>query len=154
MADLTTNSPAGLMRDYIIRYLGEVAPTVLNGWGWSIGKMPDTPDTLDKLITLIDQSGPTSFPHLLVDYPGLQVLVRSSRGGVGYNDSYLMARTIRDAILGMEGHPAEFPELDGVTERGNITPLGFDDKDRHVWSDNFQLLVEPEVNAVSHRASL
>lgn len=151
MGDLTTNSPAGLLRDYIIRYLGDVAPTALNGWSWTIGKQTDVPD---KLITLIDQSGPTSFPHLLVDYPGLQVLVRSQRGGTGYNDSYLMVRLIRDAILGMEGHPAEFPELDGVTERGNIAPLGNDDKDRFVWSSNYQLLVEPGANAITHRASL
>lgn len=151
MGDLTTNSPASLMMDYIIRYLGQTAPGALNGWGWSLGKQPTGPD---KLITLIDQGGPTSFPHLLVDYPGLQVLVRGSKGGDGYNTSHLMARLIRDAILGMEGHPTEFPELDGVTERGTIVPIGYDELDRHTWSDNFQLLVEPGVNAVTHRTSL
>jgi hypothetical protein len=139
------------MRDYVIRYLGGVDPTALDGWTWMLGKMPAEPD---QILCFVDQGGPASFPHLLVDNPGLQVLVRGSRGGTNYNDGWVLIRKIRDAILGSAGHPAEFPELDGVTERGHIVPLGYDESDRHTWSSNYQLLVEPGTNAITHRVSL
>lgn len=93
-------------------------------------------------------------PHLLLDYMGLQFLVRSEVGGSGYQDSYLMIRKVRDIVLGVCGHPAEFSELNGVLERGNIVPLGYDDKDRHIWSWNARLIVEPETNALTQRVSL
>ena len=151
MGDLTTSSPAELVHDYIVTYLNGIDASILTGWTFRIGKMPSSPD---QVITLIDQGGPGGIPNLLVDYPGLQVLVRGPRGDVGYKTSYLMMRRIRDAILGMSNAPPEFPELDGITERGHIVPLGYDDTDRHVWSSNYQLLVEPGTNAITHRSSL
>lgn len=150
MATLATRSPAGMMKDYVIRYFGDQGVS-LAGWEWTLGKQPTSPD---KLITFIDQGGPGSFPHLRVDYLGLQMVVRGPRGGDGYNVGYLMARQVRDAILGMPNSPPEFEELDGVTERGTIVPIGYDEADRHSWSCNFQLLVEPGANVLTHRASL
>lgn len=148
MPDLTDSTPAELIRTYI---LTRIPPAELTGWAWSIGKLPATPD---QVICLVDQGGPAGIPNLLVDFPGLQVLIRSSPGGEGYRTSRLMMNKVRDAILGMPNHPIQFPELDGVTERGHVAPMGYDDKDRHIWSDNFQMIVEPEANAISHRASL
>lgn len=150
MADMSTDSPASLMADFVQAYL----PTVgvdLAEWAIYVGKLPATPD---KVISFIDSSGPSGFPHLLVDWPGLQVIVRGGQGGIGYNDSWIMIQKVRDAILGMNAHPVEFPELDGVTERGHFGPMGYDDKDRHTWSANFQLLVEPTANAITHRVSI
>jgi hypothetical protein len=151
MPDLTTSTPSEMIKNYVVAHVTAIEPTAFNGWVWRFGKMGATED---QVIALIDQGGPAGFPHLRVDWPGLQVLVRSARGGNGYNTSYRMIRKIRDAILGMPNSPVEFPELDGVTERGHIVPLGYDDSDRHQWSCNFQLLVEPGANAISHRASL
>jgi hypothetical protein len=148
MGDMTNSTPAVLMRDYI---LTRIPSNQLTGWTWFLGKIPSTPD---KVICLIDQGGPAAFPHMLTDWPGLQVLVRSQRGGTGYSDSYLMMRKIRDAILGQPGHPPEFVELTSVTERGTIVPLGYDDSDRHTWSCNFQLIIEPGTNAITHRLPL
>lgn len=148
MADMTTKSPAELIKDYVD---GRVPSGELSGWAFFYGKLPASPD---KVITLIDQGGLPGIPNLLVDFPGLQILVRGERGGVGYNTGWVMMRKIRDAVLGMPNHPAEFPELDGVTERGTIVPLGYDDSDRHTWSCNFNLIVEPAANAISHRESL
>src|SRR5882724_5350368 len=115
MGDLTTNSPAGLLRDYVIQRFSTLDPTGLNGWAWSLGKVPLAPD---QVIVFIDQGGPSGFPHLLVDHLGLQVIVRGSKGGDGYNTSYLMVRKIRDAILGADNRPTQFAELSGITERG------------------------------------
>lgn len=146
MADLSTATPAMLIKDYIIAY----APAgTFTGWVFKLGQLPPTGD---RCIALIDQGGPPSFPHLLVDYRGLQVLVRGAVGD--YQNSYVMANKVRDCILGMPGHPPEFTELDGVTERSTIVPLGYDDSNRHVWSNNFQLLVEPASNSLTHRESL
>ena len=145
---LASATPAVMIRDYVI---AEGRDVLFNGWTFKFGKLPPEPD---QLICLIDQGGPTSFPNLLVDYLGLQIIVRSVRAMDGYLSSYLMIRKIRDIILGMDPHPVEFRELDGVTERGNIVPMGYDDQDRHMWSANFQLLVEPEANALTHRVSL
>jgi hypothetical protein len=148
MADMTTKTPASLIKDYILAH----APNgFLAGWEIKIGKLPAEPD---QVIALIDQGGPAGFPHLLVDWPGLQILVRGAKAGDGYQTSYLKVRGLRDLILGLDSHPVEFPELDGVTERGHIVPLGYDEQDRHTWSSNYQLQVEPGANALTHRASL
>lgn len=151
MATLATATPAMLIRDFMVAYLNGVNPNILLGWAVRIGKISNDPD---KQICLIDQGGPSAIPNLLVDYPGVQVLVRGARGGNGYQDSYLQIRRIRDAILGMQNQPPQFVELDGVTERGHIVPLGYDEMDRHTWSSNYQLIVEPGANALTHRSSL
>jgi hypothetical protein len=148
MGDMTTHTPAQLIRDFI----QATAPVgTFTGWVFNIGKLPAAPD---KVITLIDQGGPAAFPHMLADWPGLQILVRSSIGGDGYQTSWLMVRKVRDLILGMPSQPVQFPELTSLTERGHIIPMGYDDKDRHVWSSNYQLIVEPAPNAITHRVSL
>lgn len=145
---LDTKSPAEMIKDFVVA----TAPVgMFNGWVLKIGKLPSEPD---QAVVFIDQGGPAGFPNLLVDYPGLQLLVRGVRAGAGYQTSYLMVRKVRDIILGCDAHPAQFLELDGVTERGHIVPLGYDDQDRHTWSSNYQLLVEPETNALTHRISL
>lgn len=151
MATLATATPAMLLRDYLVAYLNSKDIAILTGWAISIGKMPHEPD---KQICLIDQGGPAAYPNLLVDFPGIQVLVRGGRGGTEYQSSYLQVRRVRDAILGMPNQPSEFPELDGVTERGHIVPLGYDEMDRHTWSSNYQLIVEPGTNTITHRSSL
>jgi hypothetical protein len=152
MGQLETKTAAQLMKDYIVAHATAMGmSSMFNGWTFKYGKLPAEPD---QVICLIDQGGPTSFPHLSVDYLGLQIIVRSIRAGDGYNSSRLMADRLKDIIVGMPPHPAQFLELDGVTQRGQIVPLGFDDQDRHLWSGNYQLLVEPEASVLSHRASL
>jgi hypothetical protein len=148
MGTMATSTPAIMLRDYIVA--GGRA-SLFTGYVFKFGKMPDTPD---KVIVLIDQGGPSGFPHLLVDWCNVQIMIRSQKGDTGYLDSKLLMGKIRDIILGCPDHPAEFPELDGITERGNMVPLGFDDSDRHIWSYNVQCLVEPETNALTHRVSL
>lgn len=149
MGTLADSTPAMLIRDYIVA--GSRSP-LFNGWVFKFGQIPNTPD---MVIALVDQGGPASFPHLLVDNPGVQILVRGSKGGNGYQTSYIMARKIRDIVLGVFTSPAEFTELRGVTERGTgPVPLGYDESDRHTWSMNFQLLVEPDTNALTNRVTL
>lgn len=147
MADLTTRSPSGLIKDYLLAQPGGH----FTGWSFFIGKLPASPD---KVISIFDQSGPAGIPNLLVDFPGLQFLVRGEIGAEGYMTGWLMSRKIRDMILGHPGHPPQFLELDSVTERGTIVPMGYDDKDRHTWSSNYQLIIEPAANVLTYRESL
>jgi hypothetical protein len=148
MGTMADSTPAMMLRDFII---ADGRAALFTGWDFKIGKLPSAPD---RCIALIDQGGPAGFPHLLVDWPNIQVLVRSEKGGTGYLSSKLVMNKVRDIILGCPAHPTQFSELDGITERGQPVPLGFDDSDRHVWSYNVQCLVEPETNALTHRVSL
>lgn len=136
-----------MVKDYLLAHY----PAVFNGWGFKFGQLVDAPN---QQIVLIDQGDRAGFPHLLVDYLGLQILVRGDKGGNGYQVGYLKMREVRDILLGMTGHPDEFVELDGITERAPPVPLGNDDKDRHTWSWNVRLLVEPLTNALTNRESL
>ncbi len=148
MGTLATATPGMLIKDYLVA--GSRA-SLFTDWEFKFGKLPAMPD---QVITLIDQGDRANFPHLLVDWLGLQVIVRSERAGNGYQSSWLMARQIRDILLGIDKQPAEFPELDGIIERGSIVPMGYDENDRHLWSWNARLLVEPETNALTNRVSL
>jgi hypothetical protein len=148
MSTMATHTPAMLIKDYLVA--GGRA-SLFTGWAFKFGKLPGSPD---QVITLIDQGNSANFPHLLVDWVGLQIIVRSERADNGYQSSWLMVQQLRDILLGLDGHPAEFTELDGIVERSYPVPLGYDDNDRHLWSWNAKLLVEPETNALTHRVSL
>lgn len=148
MGDMTDSTPAMLAKDHLV---ADGRSSLFTGWVFKFGKLPEGPD---QVITLIDQGDRASFPHLLIDYSGLQVLVRSARAGEGYKSSYLMMRQVRDILLGLCGHPTSFVELWGITERSNITPLGYDENDRHTWSWNARLTIEPPTNALTHRAAV
>lgn len=148
MATLATATPAMMLKEYVV---ADGRATHFTNWVFKIGKLTPNPD---QVIALLDQGGPGGFPHLAVDYLGLQVLVRSDKREDNYNTSYLMIRKVRDILLGIPGHPTQFSELDGITERSSIVPLGYDDSDRHVWSWNARLLVEPETNSLTNRVSL
>lgn len=148
MPGLADKTPAMLLYDYII---ADGRATLFTGWEFKFGKLPAEPT---QVIAMMDSGGRQGMPNLLVDYLNVQVLIRGSRGGDGYQTSYLMARKVRDILLGIPPRIPQFLELDGITERGTIVALGYDEQDRHRWSCNFQLLVEPEANALTHRTSL
>lgn len=140
-------SPAKYMKDYLIQH------SAMIGWTVVVGRLPSSPDAC---VALMDASGPAGpSPKLLLDYPGLQVLVRSDKTDQGYATSYAQANKIRDFLIGLDGHPAEYPWLDGIVERGTgPIPVGWDELERHVWSNNFQLTVEPEPSVYTNRESL
>lgn len=152
MGSLADSTPAMLLKDAMVTKANAIAAGTFTGWTFKFGNLPDSPD---KCIALIDQGGPSGMPNLLVDNPGVQILVRGAVGGTSYLDGWLIARAVRDIILGITNHPPGFAELDGITERGtNPVPLGYDDKSRHIWSSNYQLLVEPVANALTNRMAL
>lgn len=148
MGDLSNSTASMLLRDYIV---ADGRAALFAGWVFKFGKLPADPD---QCITIIDSGGTSSFPHLLVDYYSMQVLVRSAQENDGYLTSRLMMNKIRDVLLGCPKTPVQFMELDGITERSNVVALGYDDKDRHIWSWNIRLIVEPNTNALTHRESL
>lgn len=144
MGTLATNSPADLISDLL-------RPVIPVGWAIFVNNMPASPD---QAIVVNDTGGRGGIPNLLVDYVNIQVLVRGRPGDEGVNESHVVARLMRDHLLGRPNAPAEFVELDGITERNYIAPVGYDESRRHVWSNNFELIVEPGPNAVTHRFPL
>lgn len=148
MGTLADSTPAMLIKDYTI---ADGRSALFTGWTIKIGQLSSEPD---QVIAFNDTGDIASYPHLLLDFLGLQILVRSTRGGDGYKSSHLMIRTLRDILLGLNGHPAQFIELDGIVERAPPVGLGYDDQDRYVWSWNARMFVEPASNALTHRVSL
>lgn len=149
MSTLETHTPAQLVRNFVI---ADGRDTLFTGYDIKIGQLPATGD---KAIAFIDGGGFESFPHLLYEQLNLQVLVRGSSQGDGYQTSFLISRKIRDILLGVFTPPAQFEELKGIVERSvNPTGLGYDANDRYIWSSNYLLHVEPNPNSLSNRTSL
>lgn len=120
-------------------------------WKLFVGKLPAEPDTA---IAVMKSSGPGGQPSLLVDFPGIQILLRGARGGDSYEDAEAKLRQIRDNLLGIPSKPSEMPTLISCTERGSSVPLGYDEMERPLFSNNFQLIVEPVPSPYTHREPL
>jgi len=149
MATLANTSPADLLADYLCRTSFGLFPDSADGETAFVLKVGEMPDAPDLVVVLYDTSAPAGFPGLLLEYAGIQVMVRGGKGAASYSSAYLMARKVRDYILGMPNAPAEFVELDGVIERGSINSLGVDDSNRPRFTNNFQLQIEPQPNTIT-----
>lgn len=125
--------------------------TATGPWKIYIGRLPEP---IDRAIAVMKGTGKASHPSLLVDYPGLQILVRGGPEETGYEEAEAKIREIQDRILGIPSRPAAFPTLISVTARGSIGFIGNDESDRPIFSSNYQLIVEPEASAISHREPL
>lgn len=138
VATLADKSPADLIADYLDSKGNVFGGST--GWAFSVGFLPDGPD---QVVAILDASGPSGFPTISIDFPGIQVIVRGSAGGEEYKDSWLKVKQVKDYLLGMPNAPAQFPELWGCVERGQPIPIGADDKNRPRWSYNLMLTVGP-----------
>jgi hypothetical protein len=123
----------------------------VGGWKLFVGRMPPEPD---KVIIIMKGSGRAGEVALLVDYPGIQILLRGGRGSNAYEEAEGKLREVRDHLLGIDSKPVEFPTLISCTERGSSVPLGHDESERPMFSTNFQLIVEPAPSAHTHRVPL
>lgn len=113
-----------------------------SGWTRYVGNLPGSPD---KVAAFMDSGGMNPWPHLLLDFPSIQVQVRGPKDS--YGQAYAKARQIRDALLGIESQDvvidAETHRLVSVTVMGDINSLGNDTVDRPMLSVNFRTIWEP-----------
>lgn len=130
-------SPAVGMKDLLVAAsIGAFAATT--GWNISVGKLPDIPD---QSVACVDTGGLSPFPSIALNFPSVQVLVRGKPGDyVGAHDK---GRAAIDAVLGKGVTTVGGDEWQGITEIGDLAFIGYDEKNRPIFSANFQIHVEP-----------
>lgn len=129
--------------------LCEGAGILADGWAVFVGDLPATPD---KAIMFRDSGGSRGEVNVAIDYPSVQVLVRGPSGGDSYGQAYDKARDVQRILVGIPDGGTTFPELDSITAIGHVTPVGKSERDRHVMSANFRLIVSYESDG--HREAL
>jgi len=118
------------------------------GWAIRISRSKDAPDTL---ITIYDVAGNIPEPGLDINRPGIQVLVRGDQNG--YNAAYSKCENIRDTLLGLPSQTINGDIWASVTMSSDIIFVGYDDKDRPLFTLNFLLIIHQGDLTNSHRES-
>ena len=109
-----------------------------SGWSIDIAKFPETPDSV---VALMPRSGLAPNPAWLLDFPGIQILVRGDRGG--YIVAQAKAQAIKDALLGLPSQTIDGDRWVSITMDGDIGFLHFDENNRPIFSLNFRLIIQP-----------
>lgn len=121
-------------------------------WDIWIGKQPALPD---KTVTIYDSGGLASWPHMLLDFPSIQVKVRG--GQPDYKVAFLKAREVREMVLGIMSYDATNGDrIVSITAIGDVAFSGWDDSKRPEFVFNLRMIIEPSaVNVgVSNRDPL
>lgn len=126
----------------------DAATDPTDDWACFVGKLPDAPS---KAVSISDTGGLPSDPKWLLDFPTISILLRSSDYLTGWNKM----RDIREALIGIPG----ITVVNGDTWRGliaigNMALIGYDPKDRPMFSANYRLFVEPAPATVENRQPL
>lgn len=126
---------------------------VFNGtndqWNINIGKTIEEPD---NCITIRQTGGTTPNPKWLLDYPSIQVIVRS--GPNGFRDAWNKAQSVKNVLLGLPSQDLNGDRWVQVNMMGDVSDIGQDEKRRPRVSVNFRLIIEPAASADSHRLPL
>ena len=142
--------PAQVVKDLLVS--GGIGAFNSNtGWSICIGEPRVDPDTI-ILVNLV--GGPSPYPHLLLNFPSVQVLVRGAKSG--YVAGMAKANEIVNFLLGMS---STTDTISGDVYRscnqiGETAYMGQDDNTRPMISMNFSFIVEPAPEAGSHRISI
>jgi len=116
-------------------------------WPIYISKMPDAPD---NCIVLSDSGGLAANPKWLLDYPDIGVVVR----GKDYGATYTKMKDIKDKLLGLPPQVINGDNWSGVIQVGEFGFIGYDAKDRPIFSGTFRLFLEPASVAGDNRDPL
>lgn len=103
------------------------------------GRLPES--GADQVIAIRDTGGPPSNPAFLIDNPTIQILVRGNRQA--YDTAYALARSVVDALLGLPAQTVNLTRYTGIWQSTAITPLGYDDSQKPIFSINFRIVREP-----------
>lgn len=116
-------------------------------WPIYISKLPDAPD---NCIMLSDSGGLAGNPKWLLDYPDISVVVR----GGDYAGAYNKMKAIKDKLLGLPNQDINGDHWDGIIQVGEFGFVGYDPKDRPMFSATFRLFLEPANVAGDNRDPL
>lgn len=142
-------SPATHMKNLLVA--GGFTYGGTGDWAVYISQQP--PNTPNRSVTLYDSGGLSPNPRWRLDYPSVQVRVR---GGVNDGESaWQKAREVRDRLLGKESYTAangdRIVHVNGI---GDVSAMGFDDKNRPEYVFNLQLILEPTGETGDNREAL
>jgi hypothetical protein len=122
-------------------------PAGTSAWGIYLGRLPDKPDAS----ILVNQTGGQApWPHLLLNFPHVQVLVRGSRGG--YADARGKIDEVIDSLLGIPAQAVGSDWWQGIIQLGEAGFIGYDENSRPIFTANFRMIVEP--NSGQYRQSI
>lgn len=113
----------------------------------NVGQFPTTPD---KAILINSSGGRPPYPHLALNFPSIQIMVRGKPSG------YLEARQelgeVCDILLGMGTTLLTGDIYRSCNQMGDVIYLGQDDRSRPMFSANFWFIVEP--SSLGNRVSI
>lgn len=126
---------------------GSIAPT--GSWPINIASLPASPD---NAIQVTETGGQPPHPSLLLDFLTAQILVRASENG--YQAGRQKAQDIKDRLLGIFSRDVGTNRWVSVTMVGDTVYLGKDETNKHHFSLNWRLIIEPAATALTHRTAL
>lgn len=122
-----------------------------SGWSINLGEPREVPDT----IILVNGTGGTSpYPHLLINEPSVQVIVRGAKSG--YVAARAKAAGVVNKLLGMTSYTdaTSGDVYQSCIQMGDISYIGQDDNTRPMFSMNFRFIVLPAAEAGGHRVAI
>jgi hypothetical protein len=103
-----------------------------------VGHPPDKPDS----VTLINMAGGLNpLPHLLLDYPSVQVMVRGRPSGYAQASAHIAK--VCKALIGIRTEILNGDTYRACNQLGGIAYLGQDNNTRPMFVANFRYIVEP-----------
>lgn len=142
--------PAEVIRDLLVAAsVGTFNAST--GWSITIGEPSDSPDTN---ILISASGGGSPYPHLLINFPSVQVFVRGKKSG--YQDAQAKAREIVKVLLGRAGYTdaVSGDVYQSFTQTGDVAYLGQDENTRPMFTANFSLIVLPAAESGGHRTAI
>ncbi len=142
------NDPAEAVKDALVT-AGIGTFGAVSGWAIYIGQFPARPDT----VLLINQVGGRSpFPHLLLNFPTVQIQIRGNQGG--YKVTRAQLKLAVDSLLGMSSQVLNGDTYRSCNQVGDVIYLGQDENERPMFSANLTFIVEPAATAGTHRVTI
>lgn len=127
---------SGIIAILVEAGVGVLAPNTLGGWPIYEGKFPDSEA---QCILVRDTGGLRPEVKIAIDYPSVQVMVRS--GKMGYLAAAEKADQVKLVLHAIDSAPAAFPELTSCILAAEKTFVGYDSDERPVWSVNFNCIL-------------
>lgn len=144
-----TDSPAAQAATLLdIADIGKLIPAT-GEWPIKIGPLPTSPDTV---IGCIDGPGLSPNPKWSLDYPAIQILVRTP--AFDYQAGYDKSREVKDALIGIDSMTIGDDRWVSTTMLGDISYLGPDENNRALFALNFRLIIESKPGPGSYREQL
>lgn len=120
----------------------------LSDWAIFIGRQPNDPNAC---ITLYDSGGRAN-PRWLLDFPSVQIRVRG--GANQYAAAANRCLQIKQILLGIPSQDLNGDRWVQVNLTSDRAFVGYDQLNRPEFTMNFNLIIEPAVNALDSRDPL